>query len=747
MGKRAIFINNIPVYNAHIVELTENTIVCNSIREDFFGISTILLENKEIICEHQDSIVKCSVRVDDKIYENIPFNLIIDKDAKSKVAINKNTLINPSFFTEAKKHVEEVIEETFIEPDVKEDNSKILELVRKRENKLNSLNKELSQLKNQKAIQEQRVEEFIQRKIEKGIEGYKQKLYNDFFIITEEQSELKQAVIKETVDKLKETFDEKYIELVSEIKQVSAEEIESSVKSFVQDLEQTLTLNQKLNISELKSLIESTIKEDLLVVTDEVKNKLKIQVNENVENINNKLESYKQLIKNDLTELFEKDNSLLKESIKEDFYANILTVRDEIRGEWPEKEEAIKDSIESVKNIIEKKESDLNKAILSLKDDIISSYIKDLYSNKKEIKEEIQVYLEDLNRKIDSKKTEQVVLESNDLVLQATKSLIEEDSRTSNKLRKFKDQLIKDLQKAAEQYTQEANRRMMRYAEMMSGGGSTAQQLANGGTINGSLDILGEILSGGKNLSEIFAISGSGGGGAGREDVNTAVITYSANWNTAYSYVSSQSLNTLDNVQFNSVLSNSLSVLGDTKITNNLTVQGNISALGTATFANTIFTTTSALSVVNTGPGPALYVYQASGPYDVASFYDGDGIEVLHVGNAGPGGLGKVGVNESFPNEELTVRGSISATETIYANNYLSAGVNLLQILGPTERQFDYAVQDETSYNYCGTAPFGSLTSSSTWTIKRLLFTSAGTLLSSGIVYNSIWDNRYSYSY
>ena len=34
---------------------------------------------------------------------------------------------------------------------------------------------------------------------------------------------------------------------------------------------------------------------------------------------------------------------------------------------------------------------------------------------------------------------------------------------------------------------------------------------------------------------------------------------------------------------------------------------------------------------------------------------------MLHVGNAGSGGNGKVGINESFPTTELTVRGSISA--------------------------------------------------------------------------------------
>jgi hypothetical protein len=70
-----------------------------------------------------------------------------------------------------------------------------------------------------------------------------------------------------------------------------------------------------------------------------------------------------------------------------------------------------------------------------------------------------------------------------------------------------------------------------------------------------------------------------------------------------------------------------------------------------------------------------------------------------------------------------------------------------LSSLQPQLRQFDYVVLNDISYNYCGTAPNGSTTSSSTWTIKRLLFTSAGTLLSSGTVNNSIWDNRYSYSY
>ena len=113
-----------------------------------------------------------------------------------------------------------------------------------------------------------------------------------------------------------------------------------------------------------------------------------------------------------------------------------------------------------------------------------------------------------------------------------------------------------------------------------------------------------------------------------------------------------------------------------TFFTNDVVIYGSLSALSGSTFSNTIFTTTSALSVVNTGPGPALYVYQAAGNFDVASFYDGDGIEVLHVGNAQPGGnsRGKIGINESFPGAELTVNGAISGNNGITVAGTTSFG-------------------------------------------------------------------------
>lgn len=104
---------------------------------------------------------------------------------------------------------------------------------------------------------------------------------------------------------------------------------------------------------------------------------------------------------------------------------------------------------------------------------------------------------------------------------------------------------------------------------------------------------------------------------------------------------------------------------GGMQISNNLTVFGDISATGNSYFANTVYTTTSALSVVNLASnGPAFYVGN-NGSGDLASFYDLDtGTEVFHIGGQN-GSYPNIGVKTSTPNEALTVNGSISARNDI----------------------------------------------------------------------------------
>lgn len=118
-----------------------------------------------------------------------------------------------------------------------------------------------------------------------------------------------------------------------------------------------------------------------------------------------------------------------------------------------------------------------------------------------------------------------------------------------------------------------------------------------------------------------------------------------------------------------------LHVVGD------VVVYGNLSANGTMSFANTLFTTTSALSIVNSGTGPAISVYQ-NGDQPIAAFYDHteSGIALWVDGASDRPGF--IGIKTETPNEELTVAGDVSATGRITSNEFAGDGSLLTNVTG-----------------------------------------------------------------
>lgn len=123
-------------------------------------------------------------------------------------------------------------------------------------------------------------------------------------------------------------------------------------------------------------------------------------------------------------------------------------------------------------------------------------------------------------------------------------------------------------------------------------------------------------------------------------------------------------------------------VVGDTtplssakfSVKGNVVIDGSLVATGSATFVNTVFTTTSALCVVNVGTGPALVVKQ-EGEQAVAAFYDHESTIGLWVdGTASRPGY--VGIKTTTPNEALTVVGNISATGQVYGANTINKFVS-----------------------------------------------------------------------
>jgi hypothetical protein len=151
------------------------------------------------------------------------------------------------------------------------------------------------------------------------------------------------------------------------------------------------------------------------------------------------------------------------------------------------------------------------------------------------------------------------------------------------------------------------------------------------------LNINGQILSGGVDIATLFTIGGT------------------SNFAT-YDFVNNNFLNLSGGI-----------ITGSTRFNSNVTIYGNLTATGTTTFNNTIFSVTSALSVVHIGEGPAVWVGN-SGLGDIASFNDIDtGLEVLHVGGSN-GAFPNVGVKTSTPNVDFTVNGQISASNTIWSS-------------------------------------------------------------------------------
>lgn len=95
----------------------------------------------------------------------------------------------------------------------------------------------------------------------------------------------------------------------------------------------------------------------------------------------------------------------------------------------------------------------------------------------------------------------------------------------------------------------------------------------------------------------------------------------------------------------------------------NVRVQ-NLTAFGDFTRFDTLLILTSAMSITNSGTGPALFVNQ-TGAQPIANFQD-DGNSVLFVADGG-----NVGIGTSAPNQRLTVVGNISATGDVISNDAL----------------------------------------------------------------------------
>ena len=258
--------------------------------------------------------------------------------------------------------------------------------------------------------------------------------------------------------------------------------------------------------------------------------------------------------------------------------------------------------------------------------------------------------------------------------------------------KRFQDQIKKDLTKNFSAEMQQIKRMVSSYG---GGGGTNAVQYARGGTMNGNLNIEGIILSGGVDIATIFdhdtAGEVTGTGTAGNltiwdsvSSVANSVIEESAGivsingpLDSVFSLALSSTVGTtvLSASPSGLYTSTGINVNGDT------TISGNLSVLGDFTYIDTIVSVTSALSVINHGSGPAIYIEQTGVDQPIAKFVDTEGGVIIFDDG------GKVGIGTAAPDEVLTVIGNISASGTV-------RGTNIDTLTNNVSAMYSYLVQN-----------------------------------------------------
>ena len=258
--------------------------------------------------------------------------------------------------------------------------------------------------------------------------------------------------------------------------------------------------------------------------------------------------------------------------------------------------------------------------------------------------------------------------------------------------KRFQDQIKKDLTKNFSDEMQQIKRMVSSYG---GGGGTNAVQYARGGTMNGNLNIEGNILSGGVDIATIFdhdtAGEVTGTGTAGNltiwdsvSSVTDSIMVESAgvvNINGPLDSVFSLALSSTVGTTVLSASPSGLYTSTGIDINGDTTISGNLSVLGDFTYIDTIVSVTSALSVINHGSGPAIYIEQTGVDQPIAKFVDTEGGVIIFDDG------GKVGIGTAAPDEVLTVVGNISASGAV-------RGTNIDTLTNNVSAMYSYLVQN-----------------------------------------------------
>ena len=527
----------------------KNVIFCRPLEESLHNVATLQTRNEEFIhnfiTESTGNYLVTDVTLSDgSTYKDVRFKLVESTDVELPCStINLSTLGSPSTFTdivklkvlqptilnESSDRVEKkevYVENKFVSTDSTKDVFEARILEQRLRNEKTRLEEERQQL----VVEQTRLD--ADRKLQKTLEDYKSELLHEYYLIGEKQKELLSSELYDSVGSIGNTLQEQF-----NIQQEQASHYLNEVATA--------------NLNELKESQDKKI--------SKIKKELNELLNEKVEN--NSFAVDKRFIERsaELESLFSEKLVLELESHKQNVTSEINSITKTIDSLVSEK---IETNIDKTKKILIERAADLQTEFTIKLDESLTSYKTELFDNFKTVSSDTATTLftektEELNTALNTLLGEHKQSINNTLTdklnevsvviegfkadlgvripkLDKTIEIINDRINTLVIEKRNVQTLVDDAKKYTDtrvaQISQDAKEYARRILELGGGGGSVSQQFANGGTMNGTLNVTnGQILSSGIDIATYF------GGGGGSQTLsfnsNTAALSIS-NGNT-----------------------------------------------------------------------------------------------------------------------------------------------------------------------------------------------------------------------
>ena len=510
-----VLLNNKIPFVLHESGDLENVIYCKSFSDYLFNVGTFTTRTKEVILEYvvdnTEKYVVADVTFDNgECYRDVRFKVVVNENTETPYStINLNLLNNKTQVAVSQKSqqiiedVEEVVEEPapvhisapIIEaPDYTETINETLKLQKK-------LNVEKEEIKKQKILLEK--QDTIKRKLSE----YKQELLEDYFNATKRQTELLENNIQENIttaeyelnQRITNTFNDFNLQLEEFKDRTKQEQIQLIVKQLGETaasikLEITDIISNKFNseheqvvdlLYEKTKLLEETYQRKLIFELEQYKEKL--------------FEEYRVFSSDTVEQVLKAKTDVTYQSIDEIFHSRQAEIKEYYDNRLIESRQEIDNFAAEIKTFSTHL-TELEKAFLESEEKF-----------KNTLTEKEKVFAESLEQRITSSKAEfgSIIAEFTKRLPGITNNINTLETKVKTLIEEKAKSFKEDFSTTQQDYiAKTAQYWAKRILDLGGGGGSVAVQYANGGTMNGNLNVNGHILSGGVDLLNVFSSGG-----------------------------------------------------------------------------------------------------------------------------------------------------------------------------------------------------------------------------------------------